>query len=94
VRKAEATVRCKLYVKEHYGGEPLPAGGVAELTIDKQLVRKAEVEEQVDLFSKIYDFTVKEKRTFLLFTFNRRGPSRAARTPSTLSRKTGRCCAP
>jgi hypothetical protein len=52
VGKAEATDRSKLYVKEHYGGKPLPAGGVAELTIDKQLVGKAEATDRSKLYEK------------------------------------------
>jgi hypothetical protein len=52
VGKAEATDQSKLYVKEQYGGEPLPAGGIVELTIDKQLVRKAEATDQSKLYVK------------------------------------------
>jgi hypothetical protein len=34
------------------GDEPLPAGGVAELSVDKQLMRKAEATDRSKLYEK------------------------------------------
>jgi hypothetical protein len=55
-------------------------------------VGKAEAEEKIDLFFKKWTTSRLKKRgknkareTFLLFSFNRKGPSRAARTLSSFN---------